>query len=99
MRRLLNDSIAKAGAERFDYEDSFEFYCECSDLSCKKVVELTVAQYRILSIGKVLAHRKRLGTGTVDAGEPRTPLRFAQEAQRQRLFRASQGQPNGPRSA
>ena len=59
MRRVLNDSIAEA-AERFDDERAlFGFYCECGDLICKEVVELTVAQYRAGRRRGVLAHRHR----------------------------------------
>jgi len=58
MRRLLNDSIAEV-AERFDDEGEeifFDFHCECEDLSCTRVVEFTVVQYRCARFWPVVAH-------------------------------------------
>lgn len=57
MRRVLNNAIADA-AEGLDAGEGlpFEFFCECNDVSCKRLVEFTVAGYRDHSrSGPVLA--------------------------------------------
>jgi hypothetical protein len=57
MRRLMNDFIAK-GAASLDREETalLEFFCECGDSDCKRVVELTVAQYRCARFWPLVAH-------------------------------------------
>lgn len=55
LRRMRNDLIA-AAAEPSGGKDSFEFLCECGDLNCRKVVELTVAQYRVARFWAIVAH-------------------------------------------
>jgi hypothetical protein len=53
---MFNDSVAK-GAEGFhDEELVFKFLCECGDLNCKGIVELTLAQYRVARSWPVVAH-------------------------------------------
>lgn len=58
LRRMRNGLIAE-DAEAFGSEDSFEFLCECGDLNCREVVELTVAQYRVARFWTIVAHATR----------------------------------------
>lgn len=57
VRRFVNDEIAETAA-RFDAGDGsvFEFVCECGDLSCNGLVELTLSEYAASSPGSVVGH-------------------------------------------
>jgi hypothetical protein len=57
VRRLVNDEIQRIAARFVDGGDStFEFLCECGDLSCRSAVQLTLAQYSTSTAGAVRAH-------------------------------------------
>jgi hypothetical protein len=53
VRRLLNDSVARAAESDGDL---FSFHCECDDWSCRETVTLTLAQYRVARFWPVVAH-------------------------------------------
>jgi hypothetical protein len=57
IRRYVNDEIADT-AFRFGANDGsrFEFVCECGELSCKAVVTMTLAEYRLRGPGSVVGH-------------------------------------------
>jgi hypothetical protein len=57
LHRCANDEIAVAAA-RFDGNDGskFEFVCECGELSCRGLVEMTLAAYRASAPGSVVGH-------------------------------------------
>ena len=57
VRRLANDSIRDT-ALRFgdDSATVYEFLCECGDLGCPQLVELTLAEYEESRVGLVRAH-------------------------------------------
>jgi hypothetical protein len=57
VRRYVNEEVAaKAGG--FDANDGsqFEFVCECGDLLCHGLVELTLAEFRASAPGSVIGH-------------------------------------------
>lgn len=58
VRRFANDEIARVGSGLDDLDEGhqFEFLCECGDLSCNQFAKMTVAQYRALPPGHVVAH-------------------------------------------
>jgi hypothetical protein len=57
VRRLANDTIRDT-ALRFgdDSATVYEFLCECGDLACLQLVELTLAEYEESRAGLVRAH-------------------------------------------
>ena len=57
VRRLANDSVAEVAA-RFDQDEGgvYQFLCECGDLTCLRVVEMTLADYRTRKPGSVVGH-------------------------------------------
>lgn len=57
LRRFANNSIRDVAArsER-RASTSFEFLCECGDLRCRGLVELSLAEFDTRSPGAVLAH-------------------------------------------
>lgn len=57
VRRLVNDEIARVAA-RLDGDDGsvFDFLCECGDLRCRGIVQLTLADYRASGPGSVVGH-------------------------------------------
>lgn len=57
-RRLINDSIAR-GAQRINDEAPFEFLCECRDQACRRVEQLTAAQFRARRPGAIVVPRLR----------------------------------------
>ena len=57
IRRFANEEVARVGS-RLDADEGnqFEFLCECGDLSCNRLVRLTIAEYRALPPGSVVGH-------------------------------------------
>jgi hypothetical protein len=57
IRRYVNDKIAET-AKSFDPSEAsdFEFLCECGHLACRRIVTMTVAQYRLSEPGSVVGH-------------------------------------------
>ena len=58
VRRFANDEIARVGSSLDDLDEGhrFEFLCECGDLSCTRLVRMTVAEYRASAPGSVVGH-------------------------------------------
>jgi hypothetical protein len=57
LRRFANDSIRDvAQRQERDAASLYEFLCECGDLRCKGLVELSLADYDVRTPGSVLAH-------------------------------------------
>lgn len=57
LRRFANDSIRDIAArQERDASAVYEFLCECGDLRCRGLVELTLADYGARSPGSVIAH-------------------------------------------
>ena len=57
VRRLVNDEIARVAA-RLDGDDGsvFDFLCECGDLRCRGIVQMTLSDYRASGAGSVIGH-------------------------------------------
>jgi hypothetical protein len=57
LRRFANNSIRDVAVRQGrDSTAIFEFLCECGDLRCRQLVELTLSDYRATPPGSVLAH-------------------------------------------
>jgi hypothetical protein len=57
-RRFANDSIRDmAVRQQRDASAIYDFLCECGDLGCRQLVELTLTDYAALPPGSVLGHR------------------------------------------
>ena len=57
LRRFANNSIRDVAARQAREASAlFEFMCECGDLRCRQIVELTLPDYDTRSPGSVLAH-------------------------------------------
>ena len=57
LRRFANNSIRDVAVRsKRDASMIFEFLCECGDLRCKGLVELTLGEYDACSPGSVRAH-------------------------------------------
>ena len=57
LRRFANNSIRDVAARQArDTAAIYEFLCECGDLRCKGLVELTLTDFNALAPGRVLAH-------------------------------------------
>lgn len=57
LRRFANNSIRDmAERQRRDASAVYEFLCECGDLRCQGLVELSLADYDRRPPGAVLAH-------------------------------------------
>lgn len=57
LRRFANNSIRDVAVRsQRDASAIFEFLCECGDLRCQRLVELTLGEYGARSPGSVRAH-------------------------------------------
>lgn len=57
LRRFANNSIRDVAARHApDASAVYEFLCECGDLRCRGLVELSLLDYDACSPGSVLAH-------------------------------------------
>jgi hypothetical protein len=57
LRRFANDWIRTVAIRRArDAGTVVEFLCECGDLRCQRLVDLTLSEYDALPPGAVLAH-------------------------------------------
>ena len=57
IRRTVNDEIARMGATfHAAITGGFEFVCECGDLRCKRIVNMTLADYAKTRPGSVVSH-------------------------------------------
>jgi len=67
IRRFANDKIAEAAASFLPNDGTwFEFLCECGDLSCRALVQMTLGEYQASSPGSVSAHKDTERTATKD---------------------------------
>lgn len=56
VRRVVNNLIAETAARSNETDQPWEFFCECGDLGCLAVVQMTVEEYGASEPGTVLAH-------------------------------------------
>lgn len=57
IRRYVNDEIARmAPTFQASIGNGYEFLCECGDLTCRGIVEMTLAEYRKTKPGSVVGH-------------------------------------------
>ena len=57
LRRFANNSIRDVAAkQQRDASSVYEFLCECGDLRCQGLVELSLVDYDRRAPGAVLAH-------------------------------------------
>ena len=57
IRRTANNLIARMGATfQASTTMGFEFVCECGDLRCKQIVNMTLADYAKTRPGSVVGH-------------------------------------------
>ena len=56
LRRLVNDEILNTATRFDDGSTLFVFVCECGDLTCLGLVNMTLAQYRATRPGSVVGH-------------------------------------------
>jgi hypothetical protein len=57
IRRFVNDEIYRRAAALAEEDRLQQFVCECGDLTCTGVAEMSLAAYRLTEPGSVIAHR------------------------------------------